>query len=92
MLSVIKFLLKGSAWYYYAIWNTVRYRYNAIQYNMIQHISIALTETEYELEFEYMKDTQYLALTGELWGVFREDFGENWPGYDGTALYIGCFP
>ena len=34
------------------------------------------------------KYTPYLALTGELWGVFCEDFGEYWPRYNGTALYI----
>ena len=27
-----------------------------------------------------------LALTGELWGVYYGDFGENWPRYNGTAL------
>ena len=26
-------------------------------------------------------------LTSELWGVCGEDFGENWPRYNGTALY-----
>ena len=29
-----------------------------------------------------------LKLTGELWGVYHEDFEENWPSYNGTALYI----
>ena len=29
----------------------------------------------------------YLALTGELWGVFCEYLWENWPRYNGTALY-----
>ena len=29
--------------------------------------------------------TPYLALTGELCGVFREYFGENWQRYTGTA-------
>ena len=33
-------------------------------------------------------DTPYLALTGELWGVYCEDFGETWPRYNGTALYM----
>ena len=31
--------------------------------------------------------TPYLALTGEPWSVFCEDFGENWPCYNDTALY-----
>ena len=35
------------------------------------------------------KDTTYLALTGELWGVFCKDFGENCPRYNGIALYNG---
>ena len=26
-------------------------------------------------------------LTGELWGVPSEEFGENWPCYTGTSLY-----
>ena len=34
------------------------------------------------------QNTTYLALKGELWGVFYEDFGENWLHYKGTALYI----
>ena len=33
--------------------------------------------------------TPYLALKGQLWHVYCEDFGENWPCYNGTALYIG---
>ena len=33
-------------------------------------------------------DTRYLALTGELWGVYCDDMGENWPRYNGTALYM----
>ena len=45
------------------------------------------TEAEYQSKAEPTKDTPYLALTGELWGVFRELFGENWPHYGGTALY-----
>ena len=31
--------------------------------------------------------TPYLALTGELWGVYCEDFGENWPHHNSTPLY-----
>ena len=38
---------------------------------------------------EPTKDIPYLALTGELWGAFREYFWKNWPRYNGTALYIG---
>ena len=28
-----------------------------------------------------------IRITGELWGVYCEDFGENWPGYNSTALH-----
>ena len=35
-----------------------------------------------------MNDTQYLALTDELRGVFREIFKEIWPRYIENALYI----
>ena len=45
-------------------------------------------ESEYQSDAGWTKDTPYLALMGELWGDFCEDFGENWPRYDGTALYL----
>ena len=34
------------------------------------------------------KYTLRIALTGELYGVFGIDFGENWPRYNGTALHF----
>ena len=57
-----------------------------------EHDSTYITtrsEFKYELEFEHTKDTPYLALTGELWGVFCEDFGKK--EYHGTALYLFLF-
>ena len=47
-----------------------------------------MTEAEYKSEFEHTKDTPYLGLTGELWGVFCKDFGENWLRYNSTGLYL----
>ena len=48
--------------------------YYMVQYNMISHMLFtAVTEVEYKLEFD-TKDTSYLALMGELWGPFCEDF------------------
>ena len=41
-------------------------------------------------DFELTKDTPYLDLTGKLWGVFGEDFGENWPNYNCTELWYTC--
>ena len=32
-------------------------------------------------------DRVFVALTGELWGVYHEDFEGNWQHYNGTALY-----
>ena len=43
---------------------------------------------EYKYEIWYTKDTPHLALTGELWCVLWENFGENWSCYNGTALYL----
>ena len=41
-----------------------------------------------ELDFRITTYTLYLALTGELWGVYCEDFRENWQRYyNGTVLY-----
>ena len=38
--------------------------------------------------FKLTTDTPYLALTGEIWYVYCGDLGENWPHYNGTALYM----
>ena len=35
-----------------------------------------MTDAEYISEFETIKDTPYLALTGEPWGAFCEKLGE----------------
>ena len=43
---------------------------------------------ENESDISITADTLYLALTGELWGVYCEDFREKWPHYNGTALYL----
>ena len=45
-----------------------------------------MTAVEHKSDFDVTKDTPYLALTGELWGVCCEDLGENWSSYNGTAL------
>ena len=45
-------------------------------------------EAEYQSDAGTTKDTPYLALTGELWGVFCEYLRENQQRYNGTALYI----
>ena len=37
-----------------------------------------MAEVEYKSECEFTKDTWYLALMSELWGVFCEDSWENW--------------
>ena len=38
---------------------------------------IAWTQAEYQSDVGSTKDTSYLALTGELWGVLCEYFLEN---------------
>ena len=46
---------------------------------------------ESELDIRITAGTPHLTLTGELWGVCCEDFGENWLRYNGTALYLESF-
>ena len=43
-----------------------------------------MAETFHKSEGVLIKDTPYPTLTGEIWGVFCECFGENWPCYNGT--------
>ena len=47
-----------------------------------------MTDAGYKSEFVFTTDTPYLALRGELLGVYFENLGENWPCYNGTALYL----
>ena len=49
---------------------TVECHYNAVQYNMIIAYNTAVTDVECKVKFESTKDDPFLALTGELWGVF----------------------
>ena len=61
-----------------------------LQGGLIHHditYDIAITVAGGESDIRITTDTPYMALTGELWSVYREDFGENWPRYNGTALY-----
>ena len=45
-----------------------------------------MTMAEGKSNIRLIKDIPYLALTGEQ--LFSKDFGENWPCYNGTALYF----
>ena len=47
-----------------------------------------MTAGESRSGFKLITDTPYLALTGELWGVYYESYEENWPRCNGTALYF----
>ena len=47
-----------------------------------------MTGADIESEFELLEETPYLALTGMLWAVSREEFGENLPLYNSTTMYF----
>ena len=66
---------------------TVECRYNAVQYCKIT----TRVEEEYQSDVGSTKDSPYLALTGEVWGVFCEYFWENWPRYNSIALYFAIY-
>ena len=51
----------------------------------------AMTATERKSDFMFKTGTLYLALKGELWGVYYENFEENGPRYSGTILYIHAY-
>ena len=46
-----------------------------------------MTHALQEYDFVLTKDTPYLALTGDLWGVCWDDFRENLPHYNGAAMF-----
>ena len=45
-----------------------------------------MTAGERKSDFQLTTDTPYLALTAKLWGVYYENFEENWLRNNGTAL------
>ena len=47
-----------------------------------------MTATECKSDFKLTTDTPYHALMGELWGVYYENFEENWLCYNNTTLYV----
>ena len=52
----------------------------------------ATAATELELDFKLTTNTSYLVLTGELSGVYYENFEKNLPRHNGTALYNDTHP
>ena len=64
---------------------TVKCRYNAVQYNTTFNTALHRLGQDIN-QCEITNYTPYLALTGELWGVFCED--RNWLRYNDTALYM----
>ena len=50
------------------------------------------TPAEYQSDAGSTKDTPYLTLTGELWGVVCEYCWENWPCYNSITLYWDTCP
>ena len=65
---------------------TVGCLWNAIQNNIILHISLHLVGQNIDPSFEFPKDIPYLALTG----VFYEDFSENWLRHKGIKISSWC--
>ena len=47
-----------------------------------------MTATKHKPDFKLTTDAPYLALTDEIWGVYYENFEENWLRYNGTAMYL----
>ena len=51
---------------------TLDSRYIAVIYNTVIYTEQQFTMIQLPPDFAFTNDTPYLALTGELWGVFRE--------------------
>ena len=68
-------------------WYTVECCYDAVQYCKIFHEWLQKLRQNINLGAGSTKDTPYLGLMGELWGVFCEYLWEYWSCYNGTTLY-----
>ena len=51
-------------------------RYGLSQWEMTLHCNVISYWLSPHTEWSLQKDTQYLTLTGELWGIYCEHFGE----------------
>ena len=76
-------------WYAIQVYGHVPLQRGLIYHDITYDIGITVAESESDIRVT--TDTSYRALTGELWGVYWEEFGENRPRYNGTALYL-MFP
>ena len=57
------------------------------RYNMSWCYNMAITAAKHHSDFELTKDTPYLALRGEIWGICCEHYADNWLRYNGITLY-----
>ena len=57
--------------------NAIGCRYNVVSYDI--SYSTTVTDAEHKSDIKLTKDIPYLALMGELWGVYCDDLGDNWP-------------
>ena len=62
-----------------------------VQYCKILHGELQEPRQNINQTLDSQKDTPYLALTGELSGIFCKYLLENWPRYNSTALYFERF-
>ena len=89
---------------WFDIYSKVPLKRSLIYYDITYDTVITVAESESDIRIT--TDTPHLALTGELWDVYCEDFGVNWWRYNGTAphcirvrplwcfrltyLFVGC--
>ena len=81
------FLLSHNSGYQGFCLNTVKCRYNSVQFIAILNTVLLWQQQSIESNVKVMTYTPYLTLTGDLWGVCCGKIGENWPRYNSTALY-----
>ena len=65
-------------------WSAFITQSNIVRYDMNNYGNWGRISIRYWIH----KGTPYLALTGELWGVFCKYLWEKWPRYNGTALHL----
>ena len=75
----------------WALWYTVECLCNTVQYDIIFPMTLSWVKQNINQECQITNYIPYLALTGELWGVFCEDLVETWQRYNDTAIYKAFF-
>ena len=99
MSSIYHNMLKSLSWHWHRRWRKILFKKHLFVVIAIQSSAIitwsnfediaydtAIMAAGSESDIRITTDTPYIALTGELWGIYGENLRENWPRCNRTVF------